>query len=58
MSDPVHHLRPADPDAVLEALSYALRFEGRPRVHHADVFMSRVTAGRLLEHLKAAGFVV
>ena len=30
------HLRPATPDEIATALSFALQFEGRKRVHHAD----------------------
>ena len=47
MAIPVE-LKPADPGAVAEALSHALRFDGRRRVDHADAVMPRVTAERLL----------
>jgi hypothetical protein len=41
-----------------EAASYALRYDGRRRVHHADDAMARITAQRLVEHLERAGFVL
>ena len=51
-------LRPAMAEEVVETLSFALRFEGRKPVHHADSFMARIAAERLLEYLERAGFVV
>ena len=51
-------LRPATPDEVAETLEFALRFNGRKRVHQGDEFMARITAERLIEHLELAGFVV
>lgn len=51
-------LRPATPDEIAQALSFALQFDGRKRVHHADSFMAQITATRLVEYLKLAGFVV
>ena len=41
-------LRPADPAEVADALAYALRYDGRRRVHHADDAMARITAERLI----------
>jgi hypothetical protein len=55
MPDSVDHMKPADPDAVRNALSYALRYEGRRRAHHTDRTMARMTAAQPLEHLTAAG---
>ena len=52
------HLRPATPDEIAEALSFALRYEGRKRVHHADDMMARITADRPVRHLERSGFVV
>ncbi len=52
------HLRPATPDEIAETLSFALRYEGRQRVHHADDMMARITADRLVRHLEHSGFVV
>jgi hypothetical protein len=52
------HLRPATPDEIADALSFALRYQGRKRVHHADDMMAQITAERLIQHLTASGFVV
>ena len=52
------HLRPATADEIADALSFALRYQGRKRVHHADDMMARITAERLIQHLTASGFVV
>jgi hypothetical protein len=51
-------LRPASPDEIAEALSFALRYEGRKRVNHADTMMARITADRLVRHLERCGFVL
>jgi hypothetical protein len=51
-------LRPANPDEIAQALSFALRYDGRKRVHHADDLMARITAERLVRHLEASGFVL
>ena len=51
-------LRPATAEELATALSFALRYQGRKRVHHADDVMARITAERLVQHLQAAGFVV
>ena len=40
------------------AIAFALRFEGRKRVHNADDSMSEIVAKRLVRHLERAGFVV
>ncbi len=58
MSEPADHLTPADPSDLAEALAFALRFQGRKRVHNADELMLEVVATRLVEHLERAGFVV
>ena len=52
------HLRPATPDEIADALSFALRYQGRKRVNHADDMMARITADRLVRHLTASGFVL
>jgi hypothetical protein len=57
MSDVSTH-RPANPEDVTNTLAFALRYEGRRRVNHADEMMARITAERLVRHLSAAGFVV
>jgi hypothetical protein len=51
-------LRPATPDEIATALSFALRYRGRKRVFDADDAMARITADRLVRHLEASGFVV
>jgi hypothetical protein len=51
-------LRPATMDEITESLAFALRYEGRKRVHHADNLMARITADRLVRHLTASGFVL
>ena len=48
----------ADPRDLADALAYALRFQGRKRVHDADEIMAEIVARRLVEHLERAGFVV
>jgi hypothetical protein len=51
-------LTPADPSDLAAALAFALRYQGRKRVHNADELMSEIVAKRLVEHLARAGFVV
>ncbi len=51
-------LRPANPTEIADSLSFALRYDGRRRVHHADDAMARITAERLVEHLARCGFVI
>ncbi len=51
-------LRPATQDEIAQALSFALQYEGRKRVHQADNMMARITAERLVRHLERSGFVV
>lgn len=58
MPDPAEKLAPADPADLASALAFALRFEGRNRVHDADALMSEIVAKRLVAHLGRAGFVV
>ena len=52
------NLRPATPEEIATALSFALRYDGRKRVHHADDAMARITADRLVRHLQRAGYVL
>jgi len=52
------NLRPATRDELTQSLSFALRFNGRKRVHDADETMARITAKRLVEHLERSGYVV
>ncbi len=51
-------LTPADPSDLTDAIAYALRFQGRKRVHNADEIMAEIVAKRLVEHLERAGFVL
>jgi hypothetical protein len=43
---------------VADALAYALLYDGKRRVHHADDVMARITAERLIRHLERSGFVL
>jgi hypothetical protein len=51
-------LRPATAEEIAASLSFALRYDGRRRVHHADDIMARITAERLVAHLERSGFVL
>ena len=51
-------LRPASPDEIVQTLSFALCYNSRKRVHHADNMMAQITADRLVLHLELAGFVL
>jgi hypothetical protein len=57
---PAHPLEtcPATRAELTQSLSFALRFNGRKRVHDADEIMARITAERLVEHLERSGYVV
>ena len=52
---PTANLRPATAEETAESLSFALRYNGRKRVHDADDAIGRITVVR---HLEASGFVV
>ena len=56
--DPTRPLRPATPEEIAETLSFALRYDGRRRVHHAEDAMARITAERLVRHLERSGYVL
>jgi hypothetical protein len=58
MSDDPSALSLATFEDVADALAFALRFQGRKRVHNADELMSAIVAKRLVEHLERSGFVV
>ena len=58
MPDAAEELTPADPSDLAAALAFALRYQGRKRVHNADEIMAEIVAKRLVEHLERAGFVV
>jgi hypothetical protein len=51
-------LRPASADEIADSIAFALRYEGRKRVTHADTMMARITADRLVRHLQESGFVL
>ena len=51
-------LSPATSQEIQDSLTFALRFAGRKRVHHADDAMARITAERLVEHLERSGYVL
>ena len=57
MTDPAP-LSPATPDEIAQSLAFALRYNGRKRVHDADEVMARITAERLVRHLEMSGFVI
>ena len=58
MPDDPNALSPVTAEDVADALAFALRFQGRKRVHNADEIISEIVAKRLVEHLERAGFVV
>ena len=58
MTDPADKLTPAEPRDLADAIAFALRFEGRKRVHQADEYMASIAAERVVRHLERAGFVV
>jgi len=43
---------------VADALAYALRFQGRKRVHNGDEIMPEIVSKRFMTHLERAAFVV
>ena len=51
-------LRPVITGELQESLSFALRCEGRRRMHHADDVMARITAERLVRHPERSGYVL
>jgi hypothetical protein len=55
---PLPSAPPPRTNEIADALSFALRYQGRKRVHHADDMMARITAERLEQHLEASGFVL
>ena len=58
MADPPDKLTPTDPRDLADTLAFALRYQGRKRVHNADEIMGEIVAKRLVEHLARTGFVV
>ena len=51
-------LRPATPQEIAEALSFALRFKGRRPFPQANSLMAEITAAHLVEHLQRCGFLL
>ena len=51
-------LSAAEPEDVVRAIAFGLRFESGRRVWQADEYMAVITAKRLIEHLTLDGFVV
>ncbi len=51
-------LSAAEPEDVVKAIAFGLRFESGRRVWQADEYMAVITAKRLIEHLARDGFVV
>ena len=49
-------LRPATPEEVAEAPSFALRFKGRRPFPQSNSLMAEITAAHLVEHLQRCGF--
>ena len=49
-------LRPATPEEIAEALSFALRFKGRRPFPQSHNLMADITAAHLVEHLQRCGF--
>ena len=58
MSDAADKLTPADPNDLAASLPFALRRQGRKRVHNADEIIAEIVAKRLVDHLGRAGFVI
>ena len=53
-----HNLTPADRADIANALAFALRYQGRKRVHNADEIVVEIVAKCLVDYLEQAGFVV
>jgi hypothetical protein len=49
-------LRPATPEEITEALSFALRFDGRRPFPQSNSLMAQITAAHLVAHLQRCGF--
>jgi hypothetical protein len=49
-------LRPATLEEIAEALSFALRFDGRRPFPQASSLMAQITAAHLVRHLQRCGF--
>jgi len=51
-------LRPATPEEIAEALSFALRFKGRKPFPQSNSLMAQITAAHLVQHLQRCGFLL
>ena len=51
-------LRPATPEEIAEALSFALRFDGRKPFPQSSSLMAQITAAHLVQHLQRCGFLL
>jgi hypothetical protein len=51
-------LRPATSQEIAEALSFALRFNGRRPFPQSNSLMAEITAAHLVEHLQRCGFLL
>jgi len=49
-------LRPATAEEIAEALSFALRFDGRRPFPQSSSLMAQITAVHLVRHLQRCGF--
>ncbi len=49
-------LRPATAEEIAEALSFALRFDGKRPFPQASSLMAQITAVHLVRHLQRCGF--
>ncbi len=49
---------PADRSDLADALAFALRYQGRKRVHNADEIMAEIIAKGPVDRLERAGFVI
>ncbi len=60
MPDDGEELRPAIRQELMDSLAFAMRYQGRRRMHNAeaDSFMAHIAAERLADHLHVSGFVV
>jgi hypothetical protein len=45
----------APPEDLAQALAYALKFDEKRRLHHADDAMARIAVDHLVKHLEPAG---
>ena len=51
-------LKPATRDDLVQAVAHGLQFEGCKRIHHADEFMARIAAEKLVDHIQRCNYVV